>query len=58
MAHAAAEFDRHRQNKKLKKIGQRDLLIACITLANPARLISATCGISARCRGCRSNWAD
>src|SRR4051812_13518143 len=32
-ADAAAEFDRLRQNKKLKKIGRNDLLIAAITLA-------------------------
>src|SRR6266702_1475996 len=34
----AAEFDRLRQIKKLKKIGRRDLLIAAITLANRVRL--------------------
>src|SRR5438477_8251531 len=34
----AAEFDRLRQNKKLKKIGRADLLIAAITLANGATL--------------------
>jgi tRNA(fMet)-specific endonuclease VapC len=33
---AAAEFDRLRQNKKLKKIGRGDLLIAALTLANRA----------------------
>ena len=37
---AAAEFERLRANKKLKKIGRRDLLIACIALANRARLVT------------------
>src|SRR5262249_34999817 len=37
---SAAEFDRLRQNKKLKKIGRPDLLIASITLANRATLVS------------------
>jgi tRNA(fMet)-specific endonuclease VapC len=37
---AAAEFDRLRQNKKLKKIGRADLLIAAITLANRATLVT------------------
>src|SRR5438094_371884 len=37
---AAAEFDRLRENKKLKKIGRADLLIACIVLAHGATLVS------------------
>jgi tRNA(fMet)-specific endonuclease VapC len=37
---AAAEFDRLRANKKLKKIGRADLLIAAITLANRATLVT------------------
>jgi tRNA(fMet)-specific endonuclease VapC len=37
---AAEEFDRLRQNKKLKKIGRGDLLIAAITLASRATLVS------------------
>jgi tRNA(fMet)-specific endonuclease VapC len=37
---AAAEFDRLRQNKKLKKIGRGDLLIAALTLANRATLVT------------------
>jgi len=36
----AAEFDRLRQNKKLKKIGRGDLLIAAIVLANRASLVT------------------
>src|SRR5439155_3912465 len=39
-AAAAAEFDKLRQNKKLKKIGRADLLIAAIALANKATLIT------------------
>ncbi len=37
---AAAEFDRLRLNKKLKKIGRGDLLIAAVTLANRATLVT------------------
>jgi tRNA(fMet)-specific endonuclease VapC len=37
-AAAAAEFDRLREDKKLKKIGRADLLIACIALAHRATL--------------------
>jgi tRNA(fMet)-specific endonuclease VapC len=37
---AAAEFDRLRQNKKLKKMGRADLLIAALTLANRATLVT------------------
>jgi len=36
----AAEFDQLRQNKKLRKIGRADLLIAAITLANKATLVT------------------
>jgi tRNA(fMet)-specific endonuclease VapC len=39
-AAAAAEFDRLRQNKKLKKIGRGDLLIAAVVLAHRATLVS------------------
>jgi tRNA(fMet)-specific endonuclease VapC len=37
---AAAEFDRLRQNKKLKTIGRGDLLIAALTLGNRATLVT------------------
>jgi tRNA(fMet)-specific endonuclease VapC len=37
---AADQFDRLRQNKKLKKIGSADMLIAAITLANRATLVT------------------
>src|SRR5262245_32126759 len=39
-AAASTEFERLRQNKKLKKIGRTDLLIAAITLANRATLVT------------------
>jgi tRNA(fMet)-specific endonuclease VapC len=39
-AEAAAEFDRLRQNKKLKKIGRADLLIASIVLVHRATLVT------------------
>jgi tRNA(fMet)-specific endonuclease VapC len=39
-AAAAAEFDKLRQNKKLKKMGRADLLIAAIALAQPATLVT------------------
>jgi len=37
---AAAEFDRLRHNKKLKRIGRSDLLIAVLTLVNRATLVT------------------
>jgi tRNA(fMet)-specific endonuclease VapC len=40
VAPAAAEFDRLRENKKLKKIGRGDLLIAAIALAHRATLVT------------------
>lgn len=36
----AAEFDHLRSNKKLRKIGRADLLIACIAISNQATLVS------------------
>jgi tRNA(fMet)-specific endonuclease VapC len=39
-AEAAAELDRLLDNKKLKKIGRADLLIAAITLAHRATLVT------------------
>jgi tRNA(fMet)-specific endonuclease VapC len=39
-AAAAAEFDRLRADKKLKKIGRADLLIASIALARRATLVT------------------
>jgi tRNA(fMet)-specific endonuclease VapC len=37
---AAAQFDKLRQQKKLKKIGRADLLISSIALANQATLVT------------------
>jgi tRNA(fMet)-specific endonuclease VapC len=37
---SAAEFDRLRTNRKLRKIGRADLLIASIALANDAVLVT------------------
>lgn len=39
-AAAATEFDRLRQNQKLKKIGRADLLIASVALAHGATLVT------------------
>ncbi len=39
-ARSAAEFDKLRKQKKLKKIGRRDLLIGCIALAHNATLVT------------------
>jgi tRNA(fMet)-specific endonuclease VapC len=56
---AAATFDRLRQNKKLKKIGRGDLLIAAITLANRATLVSRKLSDFRQVPGLRvENWAD
>ena len=58
-AAGAAEFDRLRQNKKLKKIGRRDLLIAAIALANRATLVSRNVRDFRQVPGLRAeNWAD
>ncbi|MBA4063936.1 MAG: PIN domain nuclease [Isosphaera sp.] len=37
---AAAQFDRLRGDKNVKKAGRNDLLIACIALANEATLVT------------------
>jgi tRNA(fMet)-specific endonuclease VapC len=58
-ARAAAEFDRLRQDKKLKKIGRGDLLIAAITLANRATLVSRNLKDFRQVPGLSvENWAD
>lgn len=55
----ASEFDRLRQNKKLKKIGRADLLIAAITLANRATLVTRNLKDFGQVPGLRvENWAD
>jgi tRNA(fMet)-specific endonuclease VapC len=56
---AAAEFDRLRQNKKLRKIGRGDLLIAAVVLANRARLVSRNLKDFRQVPGLQvENWAD
>lgn len=58
-AAAAAEFDRLRHHKKLKKIGQADLLIAAITLAHRATLVSRNLKDFHQVPGLQvENWAD
>jgi tRNA(fMet)-specific endonuclease VapC len=55
----AVEFDRLRVNKKLKKIGRADLLIAAITLANQATLVSRNLKHFLQVPGLQvENWAD
>jgi tRNA(fMet)-specific endonuclease VapC len=57
-AAASGEFDRLRQNKKLK-IGRADLLIAAITLANRATLVTRNQKDFRKVPGLRmENWAD
>ncbi len=56
---AAQEFDRLRQNKKLKKIGRRDLLIATIALSHRATLVTRNLRDFRQIPGLRvENWAD
>jgi tRNA(fMet)-specific endonuclease VapC len=56
---AAAEFDRLRQAKKLKKIGRADLLIASIALATGAMLVTRNLRDFRQVPGLRlDNWAD
>jgi tRNA(fMet)-specific endonuclease VapC len=56
---AAAEFDRLRQNKKIKKIGRGDLLIAAIALAQRATLATRNVRDFRQVPGLRVEyWAD
>jgi tRNA(fMet)-specific endonuclease VapC len=56
---AAGEFDRLRANKKLKKIGRGDLLIASIALAQRSRLASRNLRDFRQVPELRvENWAD
>lgn len=56
---AAAEFDRLRESRKLKKIGRGDLLIAAITLAHRATLVTRNVRDFRQVPGLRvENWID
>ena len=58
-AAAAAEFDRLRRNKRLKKVGRADLLIAVIALAQRATLVTRNVRDFRQVPGLRvENWAD
>jgi tRNA(fMet)-specific endonuclease VapC len=58
-AAVATEFDQLRENKKLKKIGRADLLIACIALANRATLVTRNVKHFGQVPGLQvENWAD
>jgi tRNA(fMet)-specific endonuclease VapC len=58
-ATVAAAFDGLRQNKKLKTIGRGDLLIAAITLANRATLVTRNQKDFRKVPGLQiENWAD
>jgi tRNA(fMet)-specific endonuclease VapC len=56
---AAAEFDRLHQHRKLRKIGRGDLLIAAITPANQATLVTRNLKDFRQVPGLSvENWAD
>lgn len=56
---AADQFEALLANKKLKKIGRPDLLIACIALANKAILVTRNSKDFANVPGLKTeNWAD
>ena len=56
---AAAEFDRLRKNRRLKKIGRADLLIASITLAHRATLVTRNLRHFRQVPGLKiENWAE
>src|SRR5436305_13341461 len=55
----AAEFDRLRDNRNLKNIGRRDLLIAAITVVNKATLVTRNLKHFRQVPGLQvENWAD
>ena len=56
---ATAAFDRLRQNKKIKKIGRADLLIASVALAHRAMLVTRNLRHFRQVPGLDlENWAD
>lgn len=53
-----AEFDRLRDDKRVEKVGRNDLLIACITLAGKATLVTRNTKDFAHVPGLKlDNWA-
>lgn len=55
----ADEFERRRADKKLKKIGRGDLLIACFALAHGATLVTRNTKDFAHITGLKlENWTD
>ncbi len=58
-AACAAEFEKLRKQRKLKKIGRADLLIACIALAHRATLVTRSVRHFRQVPGLTiENWAD
>lgn len=58
-ADAGVQFDRLRQDKKIRKIGRKDLLTACIALANHATLVTRNLKDFQVVPGLKlENWAD
>jgi tRNA(fMet)-specific endonuclease VapC len=58
-ADAAAQFDRLRQIKRLKKLGRADLLIGYITLAHRATLVTRNDDHFRQIPGLKiENWVD
>ena len=58
-ADVASEFDRLRNNKKLKKIGRADMLIACFALARKAILVTRNVKHFQQVPGLKiENWID
>jgi tRNA(fMet)-specific endonuclease VapC len=56
---AAGEFDKLRQNKKLRKIGRADLLIASIALAHAATVVTRNVKHFRQIPGLKvENWID
>jgi tRNA(fMet)-specific endonuclease VapC len=58
-AASCAEFNKLRTDKKLKKIGRPDLLIACVALAHRAKLVTRNLKDFRQVPGLQiENWAD
>jgi tRNA(fMet)-specific endonuclease VapC len=55
---ASIEFDRLRDTSKFRKIGRADLLIASITLANRATLVTRNLRHFKQIPGLKENWVD